>query len=183
MKERPIIFSGPMVRAIQEGRKSQTRRVVKLQPIAPLSQLVDTPDLWTFTCCDREWRCPYGQSGDLLWVRETWASPKMQKGYVYYRADENDFGLTWKPSIHMPKWATRLWLRITNVWVERLWKITTSDIRTEGIEIIDGWDTDDVIFAKWEECWDSLNAKRGYSWESNPWVWVLEFGSMKEEVL
>ena len=183
MKERPIIFSGPMVRAIQEGRKSQTRRVVKLQPIAPLSQLVDTPDLWTFTCCDREWRCPYGQSGDLLWVRETWASPKMQKGYVYYRADENDFGLTWKPSIHMPKWATRLWLRITNVRVERVQEISEEDARAEGVLSWEEGSAHGNCYDGFAEVWDSLNTRRGYSWESNPWIWVLEFGSMKEEVL
>ena len=174
VKERPILFSGEMVRAILDGRKTQTRRVVKPQP-PPLGGFVKNP---------------YGQPGDRLWVRETWA---LDDKY-YYRADGavGDRCGKWKPSIHMPRAASRITLEITGVRVERLQEITISDIYAEGA-ITDEWLEwrDDVSGVGmpagsrienerdvWEKLWDSINGKT-YPWKSNPWVWVIEFKRIK----
>lgn len=147
MKTRPILFSGPMVRAILEGRKTQTRRVVKPQP-AHCADLPMGKDL-TFASA-----CPYGQPGDRLWVRETWAVgtlfdyvrpsllPKPDcesKLAVDYAANprriwhSEDQG-RWRPSIHMPRWASRITLEITSVRVERLQDISHKDAIAEGLE-------------------------------------------------
>ena len=200
MKERPIIFSGPMVRAILEGRKTQTRRVIKPQPPEkyeltgiPCAKIGGT---WTWDFHDgihfsENWgpefsaRCPYGRPGDLLWVRETWSHRASDLRIAYkagpYPWDVKHDLCKWRSSIHMPKKYARLWLRITNVRVERVQEITEEDAKLEGIE------------AEWRQAthpkktyragmqfiWDSLNAKRGYPWESNPYVWVVEFEKAK----
>jgi hypothetical protein len=123
------------------------------------------------------WTCPYGRPGDRLWVRETWSQLyPYESRRVAYRADRETVvapGVLpwWRPSIHMPRWASRLTLEITKVRVERLKEITVKDIAAEGIQEGVG------VFAyeDFRKLWDSLNAKRGFGWDANPWVWVVEF--------
>lgn len=185
-KERPIIFSGPMVRAILEGRKTQTRRVVKNSGgVAKNDQVV----LWK--CC------PHGDPGDLLWVREGFmpapmeaapTTPRPTRWNIAYAAggqaevmapaDYNPMLYNyerWSPSIHMPRWASRLTLRITEVLVERVQDISILDAKAEGVEPL-GENGD---LCRWRQSfrhlWDSINAKRGHGWDTNPWVWVIQF--------
>lgn len=194
-KERPILFSAPMVRAILEGRKTVTRRPVKLQPHIDASgnfcvgkynygqDLDGTPMTKHFVTS----HCPYGQPGDRLWVRETFkpstnCRPAIAEPYIY-RADLNQDGTqkwaaAWKPSIHMPRAACRILLEITDVRVERLQAISRADIRAEGLECPPELASDDVspnyrdwYPAAWRELWEST----GGDWASNPWVWVVEF--------
>jgi len=197
MKEYPILFSSEMVRAILEG-KTQTRRVIKPQPVV-MRQSLDIPPLPVL-----EWKsypaaigevlgqaCPYGQPGDWLWVRETWAVSKRLDGIpphklefltsnpdfpidtIYYRADScngvNPLRGRWRSSIHMPRWASRIDLEITGNRIERVQDISEEDARAEVGEW--GCDTIEVF----QELWDSINAKRGFGWDVNPWVWVIEF--------
>lgn len=160
MKERPIIFSTPMIQAILEGRKTQTRRVVKYRPYAQDDAPVHLHE------------CPYGVPGDRLWVREAWGQgyftppgDDTTEGAIHYRATELDAHVTWKPSIFMPRWASRITLRITKVRVERVQNITGKDAIAEGVESVD----------QYRKLWNSLNAKRDYGWDENPRVWVIEF--------
>lgn len=168
-RERPILFSGPMVRALLDGRKTQTRRVVNPQPATSSDGRACGPI-----------RCPYGAPGDTLWVRETWCS--YMPGSVRYRADgHNDAGWTWRPSIFMPRWASRLTLRVYGVRVERVQQITQADARAEGVVDTSGaWgdltDTDRAgPRGAFEALWNSINAERGFGWDVNPWVWVVSF--------
>ena len=185
--EKPILFSGEMVRAILDGRKTQTRRVIKPQPSAGvrrsvfvLSGLEDGHG--------RELRCPYGRPGDTLWVRETWASHKYmddtkpseftvgaQMLPVWYRADnaQSDERGKWRPSIFMPRWASRITLRVVGVRVETLWDMTVSKMIAEGVAEIEN--NDKHPLTPFITLWDSINADRGYAWYTNPWVWVVEF--------
>lgn len=234
---RPILFSGSMVRAILDGRKTQTRRVIKpqpqyaglekmvytLRPFAP-SSVKGTPaegviiepeeKIW----CHEDWignivgeqgKCPYGVPGDSLWVREAFVdfcpmwngqwcgcgSKKMiaETHLIAYRATKtpivhNDAKLLpqkWKPSIHMPRWASRLTLQITNIHVEKVQEISEEDARAEGVEHWArddySWEGKDANLYHWfGRLWDTMNMKRGYSWESCPWVWVLEFEVVDE---
>ena len=182
MKERPIIFSGPMVRAILDGRKTQTRRVVKQQPsISSQSEAAwwsDSEQRWLESRhMPVHWPCPYGQPGDRLWVRETWAKPGEVGDYTEYRADNDDpLGAKWRPSIHMPRHVSRLTLEVTGVRVERLQEIKPEEALSEGCGMR-GSSTDAPFNAirDFKLLWDSINAKRGHSWESNPWVWIVEF--------
>lgn len=184
MKERPILFSGPMVRALLEGRKTQTRRVVKYKNIR------QTPPMGKMFSGGFEGDsiCPYGQPGDRLYVRETWkqAFPVTDYSYgVIYAADKwQSLGMAeycggWKPSIHMPRWASRITLEIVSVRVERVLNISEADARAEGVEPeIDGWNLKGEVYAYWKGfaiLWDSINKKRGFGWEKNPWVWIIEF--------
>jgi len=226
VKEKPILFSGPMVRAILEGRKTQTRRVMKVQ--APSEIQLDDPSDHGFasTCAvlsagpshwfngDMRWtigaswgsqpcpprdahklpslKCPYGQPGDKLWVRETWAVGDRDND-VLYAADPswnvNGVALppsvnkgtvhagNWRPSIHMPRWASRITLNVTAVRVERLQAISEDDARAEGVTLgIDGQtgrlESGGAAFLK---LWNIINAERGYGWTVNPWVWVISF--------
>lgn len=236
MKERPIAFNARMVRAILEGKKTQTRRVVNVLPsqavnIASWERWVvdDEPQfresglpLWVASGTDGdayEYGCKYGDPGDRLWVRETWCG---QVDYatgglkwdddgntyaVYYRATDpdvvacDDDGGTkfnrdgseaspWKPSIHMPRWASRILLEITGVRVERLQDISGRDCIAEGIDaeqvlgygpnkgypLVDpGINTENRLLKNaCTELWDSINGKT-HPWASNPWVWVIEF--------
>lgn len=187
MRERPIIFSGEMVRAILEGRKTQTRRVVKPQP--PLDEWgVSKP--WqtdAFEVNGRDYRCPYGLPGDRLWVRETFSPDYFDAQSRHaYRADwtleSGEFvpEPKWTPSIHMPRWASRITLEVTDVRVERVQDISNSDIYAEGILPPDPdepgpYDPDEGARSAFKDLWWSINAKRGYGWEKNPWVWVVEF--------
>jgi hypothetical protein len=178
--ERPILFSGEMVRAILDGRKTQTRRVVRNQSRA-LGIGMEVPEFRA----DIITRCPYGQPGDRLWVRETWCS---SPDGVMYRATEHEHGMhqpddcnIWRPSIHMPRWASRLTLSISDVRVERLQDMRAPDAIAEGIPSR-GIDREGPNIASalmylhdYKQLWDSLNAKRGYGWATNPWVWVISF--------
>lgn len=180
MKERPILFSGPMVNAILENRKTQTRRVVKPQPERDPACGVWFPA----TTAKRkrhyaneehfrrglpiDWS-PYGVVGDRLWVREAWQDGN---GGIYYRADGIHPG-PWKPAIHMPRWASRITLEITGVRVERLQDISNDDARAEGVPEWDGDEPGDYR-GSFRDVWDSINGKR-HPWSSNPWVWVREF--------
>jgi hypothetical protein len=201
-KERPIILSGAMVRAILEGRKTQTRRVVKLLPVwfnrvHTCSGDIDrvTGQTLRHDCLSDStgefYRfCPYGKPGDRLWVRETWAPHdeaainNRECEFIYYRADDEtkyESDGAWHPSIFMPRWASRITLEVKAIRVERLQKISGFDARSEGYpeDMPDhtlmhdggGRKTRQWFHAQW----DTINARRGYSWESNPWVWVIEF--------
>jgi hypothetical protein len=181
MTERGILLSAPMVRALLDGSKTQTRRVVKPEPIVAefgMCRLVDSKD--------RPIVCPYGQSGDRLWVRETWA-PTALDGVFQYRASSGLPGTTWRPSIHMPRAASRILLEITGVRVERLQDISEDDCWAEGIDAVDGALDDMTIIdlAKrmdrscydavptYAALWESINGAG--IWDANPWVWVIEF--------
>ncbi len=221
MKERPILFSGPMVRAILEGRKTQTRRIIKQ------AVLTRTMEFATAVCPAREggwvawfdgvgqeaaeftklaydygFRCPYGEPGDRLWVRETWAviwtedDPDWEEGQtvldvphrVEYKADTgakypgewpDDKGSDpdcprWRPSIHMPRWASRLTLEVIDVRVQRVAEISEEDVLAEGFA---GADLEQYgpYWRPFQLLWDSLNARRGYPWAVNPWVWAITF--------
>ena len=196
MKERPIIFNAEMIRAILEGRKTMTRRVIKPQPKSYTGQNIhkDQIILWQwkiekggFGGCPEynigRWiansgLCPYGQAGDRLWVRETWyQNPATDK--LVYKADYDHpiSPAKWRPSIHMFRWASRINREITEVRVEQLMKIDIRDIHAEGIRLPEdkvGYYGKLYVDA-FHNLWDSLNAKRSYSWESNPWVWVISF--------
>jgi hypothetical protein len=228
MTERPILFSGPMVRAILEGRKTHTRRVIKLP-----DDVTEGPRYWTTPSGRPEtgytdpgvnyWTprgnhidpCPYGFPGDRLWVRETWAvfdfdgvpyDPAAYAiGYKASECDENDIvdndavewldapkgqrnlcakngnypdpTGTWRPSIHMPRWACRLFIDVKAIRVERLQDISETDAKAEGLPK----PLEPIGVAEWKPIqwfrmlWDGLNADRGYGWDTNPWVWVIEF--------
>lgn len=175
MKERPILFSAPMVRAILAGTKTQTRRVCtdEVADVLARFETVGTPRY---------------SAGDTLWVRETFANIAIE-GYpptYFYRADGEDLppfdaraaDNRWRPSIHMPRTASRITLRVESVRVERLQDISEHDAVCEGIEpatrLACGADSHDPR-QSFLELWDSINAARGYGWDSNPWVWVVQF--------
>ena len=190
MKERPILFSAPMVRALLNGSKTQTRRAVKPSPVADIrfcggayiptnkhgDIAVEAPHIASFS--------PYGQPGDRLWVRETFidASSALHS-CVIYRADGDDqaCGQSWKPSIFMPRWASRIMLEITDVRVERLQDISAADAQAEGIvpDGDGGWHLADTRhymgdpISSYASLWEYINGPD--SWEANPWVWVIEF--------
>ena len=171
-KEHPILFSGEMVRAILNGRKTQTRRVVTQAKMQDA-----TEDVIGLLWRAGEIRCPYGTRGDSLWVRETFAIwGQFQDGPAYcYRADGDKAGIMWKPSIHMPRKASRIMLSVERIRVERLQNITEDDAAAEGIERNSG-----PYILDFARLWDQINAKRGHTWSSDPWVWVVEF-SLREE--
>ena len=197
---KPIIFSTPMVQAILAGRKTQTRRIVKPQPSSGIRKSVFVKS-GLEDGHGREIKQRYKPS-DILWVRETFCEVpyehnhvSIKGGYITipkyaYKADsERDYTGIWKPSIHMPREAARIFLRVTSVRVERLQEITAEDVIREGIEYSDSgpyhWHVLDTKLNAWinfhfhdeafKHLWDSLNAKRGYGWDTNPWVWVIEF--------
>ncbi|OIN87843.1 MAG: hypothetical protein AUJ12_00300 [Alphaproteobacteria bacterium CG1_02_46_17] len=210
MKEKPIIFSSEMVRAILEGRKSQTRRVVKHK-----YPLFDAPATWKayhvsdygfgFETGEEFVKSPYGQPGNRLWVRENyWITEVGGQGignkFLVY--DEEilsnepspkelrpiETTLTWghHPSIHMPRWASRITLEITGVRVERVMEISEADAKAEGVNADDfrsGFDgilgrENRILFAS---LWDSINGKKpGRSWADNPFVWCLEFKRVED---
>ncbi len=195
MKEHPILFSGKMVRAILDGRKTQTRRVIKRFTIGgpndPESSVFDVYDktaspswIGAFgldgkgNFCDR---CPYGKPGDRLWVRECFWMPmgyneKKHKDKILYKATclpkMDNIKSRWKPSIHMPRWASRILLEVTDVWVKRVNDAGYEDMIAEGIPFTKYPATASFLF---QNLWNSINAKRGFGWDKNPWVWVVEF--------
>jgi hypothetical protein len=205
MKEKPILFSGPMVRSILEGKKTQTRRIIKTK--------IPIMDGWKFhtcvssTCkedegkhrfCDNSVCMEIGKNtteyfkskyyqGDRLWIRETFSIYRHPTNpVVHYRADcgEDDKTLKWKPSIFMPRWASRINLEVTWVRVERLQDISEEDAKAEGV--IERHDVfheyyksqvDNVYRRGYAVLWESINGAE--SWKQNPWVWVVEFKVVK----
>ena len=205
-KERPILFSSDMVRAILDGRKTQTRRIVKPQP-GNVDGCYHRPDglyIWTHLpvgigCgVGLPFKCPYGQVGDRLYVRETFALSSRQEcalpRTVVYKVDEGkllfdvggnwdiaDYRIKWQSSRFMPKVLARIWLEITGIRVERVQEISEKEALKEGAHALvrkAGY----MPSAKYgfEQLWDSLNAKRGYSWESNPFVWCISFKKIEK---
>lgn len=192
MTDKPILFSGPMVRAILEGRKTQTRRIIKPHPkdlCDPLISYAYGRKQYSWPTArkangDLIWCEPPWQLGEKLWVRETWAHILDFSGQDlgvqalcdrgFYRADENanDSEIRrWTPSIHMPRWASRITLIVTNVGVQRLQDITESDAKAEGFKSV----------SKFAEYWDSLTGQTPYFHE-NPWVSVVEFKPVFENI-
>lgn len=210
VKERPILFSGEMVRAILDGRKTQTRRVVKPQP-EPFKAHDRLGPFWWFN--RRAWgleqlgriaekempwflapHCPYGQPGDRLWVRENLRQDPLDGLWKYEEdftplidlEDEIDavgWVVTRKrdycPSIHMPRWASRITLEITDVRVERVQEISEADARAEGAEPrlsgTSDWGPIRSHRTGFVYLWNQINEARGYGWLANPWVWCLTF--------
>lgn len=187
MKERGMIFNGEMVRAILDGRKTQTRRPIKWKQtrFTEIGEREDGSN-WPWSedaehTCDFWHPCPFGAVGDRIWVREAFASGLSTKSTLSYRAThkredlEDGFydTIKWTPSIHMPRWASRILLEITGVRVERLQSITLGDICKEvGCGLYD-FRPATYGFQVWEELWKSIYGAE--SWNANPWVWVIEF--------
>lgn len=197
IKERPILFNAEMVQAILSGKKTQTRRIMKSQPKQPCEgayfDKYNNGSQWNWWTEDNKQylgqiiKCPFGKVGDRLWVRETWNADWCEE--TIYKADGGsaiDAGYErepkWKPSIHMPRWASRINLEITNIRVERLMYISEEDALSEGFNVT-GWvptyrDPDgggetftprDNFLLTWEKIYGSKSI------EENPWVWVIEF--------
>ncbi|HIF5344949.1 TPA: hypothetical protein ACX2V0_004460 [Yersinia enterocolitica] len=187
MNEKPILFNAEMVQAILSGRKTMTRRIMRDQPeVIPPEDECGVPGYWIpynagKTMVRNEMMtisCPLGNPGDQLWVRETWARYNIDQAShdMAYRAttpaDRPKDGL-WRPSIHMPRWASRINLLITGVRVERLQAITLGDICKEiGCGLYD-FRPATYGFQVWEELWKSIYGEE--SWQANPWVWVITF--------
>ena len=200
MAIKPILFNTEMVRAILEGRKSCTRRIVKPQQLIGMlpdkcknvapeeflkeKKLMFKPycDMTDIELINTAYKAPY-QPGDILYVRETWC-----KGYLmnakeryYYKADDNDFLCTWHPSTNMPKQAARIWLRVMDVRVERLQEITAESALTEGADKYihaNGTLNEDQTITSFIGIWNSTIKESDldcYGWDANPWVWVIEF--------
>ena len=183
IKERPILFNGAMVRAILDGTKTQTRRVTKFG----VQEFVDEGSdlnlhVWrTDEAGDHHLKdCPYGMPGDQLWVRETHSRliDGTSPAHVRYKAHypTSPWGTGWKPSIHMPRWASRITLKIKGVRVERVQDITEEDAKAEGLidDFISPGDGHSALY-HFVTLWNSINIKRGYGWSTNPWVWVVDF--------
>ncbi|MBS9488720.1 hypothetical protein ACLH09_22370 [Citrobacter braakii] len=212
MTERGMIFNGDMVRALLDGRKTQTRRIMAIQPEHSelgLRRVIDSKNgrdngkyFWSQSDArglkmrSKVFGCPYGEVGDRIWVRETYQGPlfdyehmesyledssKFEKSnFCVYKADgkpapeffdaDDNLHCCWRPSIHMPRWASRILLEITNVRVERLNAINESDAEAEGIT-----DTGfgDLLVDGYRYLWKSIYGAN--SWQVNPWVWVIEF--------
>jgi hypothetical protein len=193
MIEKPILFSAEMVKAILEGRKTQTRRVIKPQP-----------PHWTWNRYSFDERCiniasdddkdgyyvicSYGRPGNRLWVRETWAHDDLDckdvscgnRDHIWWRANETKIvadsfagHARWRPSIFMPRWASRITLEIVSIRVERVWEISNNDVKAEGISIRHG--SVSSYYDNFMLLWDQINKKRGFGWNVNPWVWVIAF--------
>ncbi|WP_221065966.1 hypothetical protein [Methylomagnum ishizawai] len=175
-----------MVRALLEDRKTQTRRIIKPQPVGRIDpvesygpkglEIAFGPDNRRADGGLRWWRCPYGQIGDRLWVRETWAydlaavnSANDKNGPFVYRADllseQCRLDGRWHPSIHMPRYASRILLEITDIRFERVQEISEADAEAEGVPDVDHY-----------RClWESLHGRIGETWGHNPWVRVIQF--------
>lgn len=191
IRERPILFSAPMVLAILDGRKTQTRRIIKPQPRTdwlgytmmhskPGVALLNGPDYPDDA--DDELPCPYGAPGDRLWVRERCYEGTHSGGrpWVRYAADgEHQLprGTRWRPSIHMHRWASRILLEVTEVRVQRLKQISEQDARAEGVEPLESLCSGErprlSHLISYEITWNDING-RG-SWDANPWVWAVSF--------
>ncbi len=209
MKERPILFSDEMVRAILSGQKTQTRRIVKFKYFSheQMRFLHKHPtDGYQFSGTGTYQEVGlmgkfshFGVAGDRLWVRETFGvmpGTSDEEKQLVYRADSpldipswpsrrgpiEDF-IRWRPSIHMPRWASRITLEITNIRVERLNDISAMDILAEGVDngmsnpsMGKRWENQQHI--AWVDLWEKINGEG--SWDENPWVWVIEFKRVKQ---
>lgn len=204
MKERPILFSGEMVRAILDGRKTQTRRVIKPQPsggwkfesppilgaILPPHPKSGKHGVFVRRGLDSAFpetdliACPMGEPRDHLWVREAWQKAQSDvrmdgTSPVAYMATDahpatgyGPHGYKWKSPIFMPRWASRITLEVVGVRVERVQDISRGDAIAEGVLF------DPILHSPVKSfwiLWDRINAHRGYGWDVNPWVWVVEF--------
>ena len=191
MSMKQILFNTEMVRAILDGRKTCTRRVIKPQPYGkctyPLGFVTDSTEKKEVGCfgfgvdeCGGsiQYAKPSYQPGDILYVRETWKNAP--NGYYYYEDwQRNDIAdvTKWKPSIHMPKEAARIWLEVTNVRVERLQEMWASDVPKEGIYFNKPTTADEMLMA-FAKLWNSTikeSVLDRYGWDANHWVWVIEF--------
>lgn len=211
MKIKPILFSTPMVQAILNGTKTQTRRIIKKQPFNAKSDIICQLDDFKEGTWGAKFKYfgeeryeitnlfkPLAQIGDILWVRETWSLvpksayskellfPYTDSSNIIYKASfDRAFSSPWKPSIHMPKIAARIFLKVTGVRIERLQDISEKDAIAEGIKVIE---VDEAYFdyefngengsyatarGSFNSLWCKINGKD--SWSSNPWVWVYEF--------
>ena len=230
MKEHPILFSSEMVKAILAGQKCMTRRVVRKDISNQFDIDVDDTvaayiNQLTGDSCNPVEICPYGSAGDRLWVRETWyyeehmhdsteGTPDLPGGLyshrLVYKADCPDYPVNvgvgrqgWKPSIFMPRWASRILLEVTDIKVERLQEITEEDAKREGVPdeypipsvycprcaglgsrslktIETGCPNCDTAKKRFKNLWDSINGRKpGKTWDDNPWVWVIEFRRVK----
>ncbi|WP_049202633.1 hypothetical protein [Serratia marcescens] len=229
MKERPVIFNSEMVRAILDGRKTQTRRVMAVQPesnqfgLLRITDSTKRSDIGKYHWAESNatgthqrsalFSCPFGQVGDRLWVRETWSDVNLEgipavayraDGDVYSPMDDESFldeygafnyedhrvtkyhfaawysdlieGIegVWRPSIHMPRWASRITLEITGVRVERLNDISEEDAKAEGVKAGVSPGHEHMMHqVAFRELWQSIYSEE--SWSANPWVWVIEF--------
>lgn len=211
MKERPMIFNAEMVRAILDGRKTQTRRLIKLSHERGMINPVvrgRNGEISSITCRLAPMLCPFGQPGDRIWVRETFQGPLVSEElleeyraypekfenpeYCEYSADggprpeycdlDDNLRHGWRPSIHMPRWASRITLEITGVRVERLNDISQEDAQAEGMELT-GWrptysdpDSGGEVWTPYDnfaQLWESIYGEE--SWQANPWVWAISF--------
>lgn len=197
MNGKPIIFSTPMVKALLDGRKTQTRRVIKQQP--PEGKYIDGCPycdsgyaFWETGkgCTCNEVKHDFGFEGGYLWVREAlYEDVRGSKSYIARKADDsfllkNGMRREWQwknkvlPSIHMPRNASRLTLKIQNIRVEQLHDINENDAKAEGVS----QDSETGSYVDKFMClWDSINGKR-FPWDSNPWVWVIEFDVIKQNI-
>ncbi|EOH5217626.1 TPA: hypothetical protein ACOWTZ_004830 [Klebsiella pneumoniae] len=207
ISERGMIFNAEMVRALLDGRKTQTRRPIKWKQTR-FTEIGEREDgskwLWSDDAehaCDFWHPCPFGAVGDRIWVRETFctvddtqygggkwvdyrATPKFEASHpAGWDCAPNDAeALKWRPSIHMPRWASRILLEITDVRVERLNAISQEDAQAEGMELT-GWrptysdpDSGGEVLTPYDnfaQLWESIYGEE--SWKANPWVWVIEF--------
>lgn len=224
MDEKPIIFNAEMLRAIHEGRKTQTRRIVAEDMGNVFHPAVNSQgEIW-FKDRRKIASARFGRPGDNLWVRETWSAKQpatwseklkslivdirpadllasgVTKADLLYKVDlaaDELGGINWRASIHMPRWASRLDLKVKNIRVERLMDISEEDAIAEGIErrwlgrthkrdwrIVEGWrdysnETSTCLTpeSSYQTLWESINGKG--SWQKNPWVWVIEFQNQK----
>lgn len=217
MKERPILFSAPMVRAILSGQKTVTRRTVRHQPDVPVTDAIPRRNFphgpalidWYWRpkyghlngipSTGWDFKCPYGQPGDRLWVREAFGSQVRSHGggtgrFTVYRATSPDaidfkcasgkeYPVKWKPSIHMPKHLSRILLEITDIRVEQLQDINEEHAIAEGVDVsicqqfLETSPTRHqcklAALHGFSGLWESINGTG--AWDSNPWVWVVEF--------
>lgn len=217
VKERPILYSAPMVKALLSGAKTQTRRVVRapidfVGPGGCNGPYRDDPTCWGYadeygdyhtlmpdgeSSCDNSCciPCPHGRPGERLWVRESWQKSglgwgnDLPVGKIHYRATDDGewkpYWGKWKPSIHMPRWASRLVLEITEVRVERIQSISDADILAEGIaEYAAALKLQGGPRLAWIHLWEAINGKRDggrYGWHRNPWAWALTFRVLDRE--
>ncbi|EKN6209107.1 hypothetical protein [Yersinia enterocolitica] len=192
MNEKPILFNSEMVNAILSGRKTQTRRIISEKALHLFGVAASSGECHPIELCDQRSQsyyldfCPLGKPGDQLWVREAFAAGLCTESTLAYRAThkpedlEEGWGETikWTPSIHMPRWASRINLLITGVRVERLNTISTGDAMAEGYPVereatggsLDAW-------LWFRELWDGIYPDNTF--EVNPWCWVIEFERME----
>lgn len=198
VNDKPILFSTDMVKALLDGRKTQTRRVIKPQPewdngaFCVPGYFSNTEKGFAEDLLRSSFPCYYGQPGDLLWVRETWKAYDRRSllPKIFYRATEPESWphLKWRPSIHMFRWTSRLTLKIKDIRVERVQDISFEDTQDEGIflpggvGLLHGPVIEALTIADFSALWDSINLKLGYGWDSNPFVWVINFTVIKENI-